>query len=100
MPTCENCSNKWNWKQTIKKTTTLNPAMTCPYCGGKQYQTQKSKGKIGMLTPIVLLPLLIQIFFDVPGVILLSLLPILFVLVVFLYPFLVKLSSKERYIGE
>jgi len=75
-----------------KKTTTLNPAMTCPYCREKQYQTQKSKGKIGMLTPIVLLPLLIQIFFDVPGAILLSLLPILFILVVFLYPFLGKIA--------
>ena len=100
MPICENCNNKWSWKQTIKKTTTLNPTMTCPYCGEKQYQTQESKWKIGVLTPIILLPLLIQSFFDVPGALLLSLIPILAVLVVLLYPFLVKLSSKESYIGD
>lgn len=100
MPTCQNCHNKWSWKETIKKTTTLNPEMICPYCGEKQFQTQKSKGKIAMLTPIVLLPLLIQIFFDVPGVILFSLFPILFVLVIVLYPFFVDLSSEEKYIGE
>ncbi|WP_313238283.1 TIGR04104 family putative zinc finger protein [Sporosarcina ureae] len=100
MPTCEKCTNQWSWKQTIKKTSTLNPVMTCPYCGEKQYQTQKSRGRVGMLTPIVLLPLLIQLFFDVPGAILLSLFPVLFIFVIILYPFLVKLSSQETYIGE
>ncbi|PIC82850.1 TIGR04104 family putative zinc finger protein [Sporosarcina sp. P1] len=94
-----NCNNQWSWKQTIIKTTTLNPAMTCPYCEEKQYQTQKSKGEIGMLTPIVLLPLIIQMFFEVPEAIILSLFPILFILVIILYPFLVKLNSQEKYKG-
>lgn len=49
---------------------------------------------------IVLLPLLIQLFFDIPGAIIFSLFPILFILVLILYPFLVKLSSKETYIGD
>lgn len=99
MPICENCSHQWSWKQTIKKTATLNPAMTCPYCKEKQYQTQKSKGKVGTLTLIVLLPLIIQMFFDVPEAIILSLFPILFILIIILYPFLVKLSSQEKYIA-
>jgi len=99
MPTCDNCHNKWNWKQTIKKTTTLNPVMTCPYCGEKQYQTQKSKTKVGFLTTIVLLPLLLQIFFDMPGAFLLSIFPILTVIFILLYPFLIKLSSREEYIN-
>ncbi|ARJ37725.1 hypothetical protein SporoP8_01795 [Sporosarcina ureae] len=94
-----NCNNQWSWKQTIKKTATLNPAITCPYCEEKQYQTQKSKGEIGMLTPIVLLQLIIQMFFEVPEAIILSLFPSLFILVIILYPFLVKLSSQEKYIG-
>lgn len=98
MTTCENCNNKWSWTQTIKKTTTFNPAMICPYCEEKQYQTQKSKVKIGFLTPIILLPLLIQIFFDIPSAILLSLFPVLFVIVLLIYPFLVELSNKEEYI--
>ncbi|WP_373893291.1 TIGR04104 family putative zinc finger protein [Virgibacillus sp. CBA3643] len=50
---CQNCNSKWSWKQTIKKTTTFDPAMICPYCEGKQYQTQKSKNKSALLTGIV-----------------------------------------------
>jgi len=99
MPTCENCNNKWSWKQTVKKMTTLNPELTCPYCGEKQYQTQKSKTKAAFLTPIVLLPLLIQILFDVPGAVLLSLIPALAAIVFLIYPFLVELSCKEEYIN-
>ncbi|WP_255485875.1 TIGR04104 family putative zinc finger protein [Sporosarcina sp. BP05] len=93
-----NCNNKWSWKQTIKKTTTLSPEMTCPYCGERQYQTQKSKTKNTLLTPIVLLPLLLMSIFNIPRAILLSLFPVLFVIVLLIYPFLVKLSSKEEYI--
>lgn len=78
---------------------TLKPELTCPYCGEKQYQTQKSKTKAAFLTPIVLLPLLIQIFFDVPGAVLLGLIPVLAVIVILLYPFLVELSCKEEYIN-
>lgn len=99
MPICENCNNKWSWKQTIKKTTTLNPTMICPYCGEKQYQTQSSKMKISLLTPIVLLPLLIQIFLDVSRVVLVSLFSALCIVVLLVYPFLVKLTSKEEYLN-
>lgn len=98
MPTCENCKRKWTWKQTIKKTTTLNPAMTCPYCEGTQYQTQKSKNKVGIFTLIILSPLLIQIFFTMPMLVFISL-PILLAVVVFLfYPSFVELSSEETYL--
>ena len=98
MPTCENCNNKWGWIQTIKNTTTLNPAMTCPHCKEKQYQTKKSRVKISILTSIVLLPLLIQNFYEIPNAILLSLFPVLLVIVLILYPFLVELSNREKYI--
>lgn len=99
MPTCEKCDHKWTWKQTFKKTATIDPAMNCPYCGEKQYQTNKSRMKIAFLQTIILMPLLIQAFFDISGVILVSLLPILFVIIMILYPFLVEISSKEEYIG-
>ncbi|GAB3056518.1 TIGR04104 family putative zinc finger protein [Virgibacillus ainsalahensis] len=77
----------------------MDPAMSCPYCEEKQYQTQKSKTKAPFLSQIVLLPLLIQIFFDVPGIVLLSLIPVLAVIVFLLYPFLIELSCKEEYIN-
>lgn len=99
MPICQNCHNKWSWKQTIKKTFTLDPGMTCPYCEEKQYQTQKSNIKSSFLNAIILLPLLSNMFFDIPGVFLLSLFPILFLIVMSLYPFLVKLSSREEHIN-
>ncbi|MCH4827577.1 TIGR04104 family putative zinc finger protein [Planococcus halocryophilus] len=99
MPTCDNCHNKWNWKQTIKRTTTLDPAIICPYCGEKQYQTKKSRTKTGFLIIIILFPLLLQIFFDISEVILLSLFPILAVIVMCLYPFFIELSSREEHIN-
>ena len=97
MPICKICNNKWSWRQTVKKTMTLNPKMSCPYCEGKQYQSKKSKMKAPFLSLIVLFPLLIQAFFDVPSAVLFSLIPCLVVIVFILYPFLVELSSKEEF---
>nr|CDQ32568.1 cxxc_20_cxxc protein [Virgibacillus halodenitrificans] len=91
MPVCQNCKNKWSWKQTIKKTTTLDPAMIC-------HQTQRSKTKCALLTPIILLPLLLNIFYE-PGIHVLILLFIFFLLAMSLFPFLVELSSEEKYIN-
>ena len=97
MPTCENCHRTWSWKQTIQKNFSLDPAMECSYCGTKQYHTPKSKVKNGLLNFIILLPLVLNIFFDIPWMILLSLFPILFVVVLSIYPFFMELSSKDEY---
>ncbi|MDR4889763.1 hypothetical protein RGU12_19910 [Fredinandcohnia sp. QZ13] len=43
MPTCQKCKNKWSWKQTFKKSFTFTNAMTCPYCGEKQYITARTR---------------------------------------------------------
>jgi len=99
MPTCANCHSKWSWKQTVKKMFTLDTGMNCPYCGERQYQTGKSKKKAGILNFFVLLPLLLNIFFDIPAAILLSSFPVLFFLIMSLNPFLMNLSSKEKYIN-
>lgn len=73
--------------------------MTCPYCGEKQYQTQKSKRKSGLFNVVILLPLLLNLFFDIPGVILLGLFPVLFVVIMSLYPFMLDISSREKYVN-
>ncbi|MFB4168241.1 TIGR04104 family putative zinc finger protein [Virgibacillus sp. JSM 102003] len=99
MPICQNCHNKWSFKQTINKSFTLDPWMTCPYCEEKQYQTKKSRMKSSLLNAIILLPLLINIFFDIPGVFLLGLFPVVFLIVMSLYPFIVELSSREEHIN-
>ncbi|TRM10781.1 hypothetical protein FH966_03085 [Lentibacillus cibarius] len=97
MPTCQNCHNKWSWKQTMKKMFTLDTGMNCPYCGERQYQTRKSRKNAGLLNFFILLPLLLNIFFDIPAAILLSSFPVLFFLVMSLNPVLMHLSSKEEY---
>jgi len=99
LPTCENCGYTWTWKESIRKAFTLNPGMKCPNCEEKQYVTKKSRMRVSLLTPIVLLPLVLNMFFDIHGVVLLSLFPILFVFIMSLHPFLMKLSSKEEYIN-
>ncbi len=96
MPICKNCNQKWSWKQTVKKMTTLNSEMTCPYCGEKQYQSKKSKAIAPFLGLIILLPLLIQFFIDLPIVITLSLIPILAGIIFVIYPFAMKLSNEEE----
>ncbi|TQS75187.1 hypothetical protein DX933_07545 [Ornithinibacillus gellani] len=98
MPVCENCHRKWSWKQTIRKTTTLDPAMSCPYCGEKQYQTQKSKTKIGIITACILLAMPILLLLEAPKIMMISLLPSSFIVGMLVYPFFVKISSKEQFI--
>ncbi|WP_309228300.1 TIGR04104 family putative zinc finger protein [Virgibacillus saliphilus] len=88
MPTCENCGHIRTWKQMLKTSFTLDPAMICPDCGEKQYETPKSRIRNSLLTFIVLSPLLISIFFDITPILLLSLFPVLFCVVTLLYPFL------------
>lgn len=97
MPICKNCNNKWSWKQTIKRSSSFKREMICPYCGEKQYQSKKSQAIAPFSSLVVLLPLFIQSFFDVSVGILLGLIPILAATVFMMYPFFIKLSSKEEY---
>src|SRR5690625_3099369 len=99
MPTGENCNNKCSRKQTIIQTASLDPTLICPYCGRKQYQTQKSKTSVGFLIVIVLLLLFIHNLFDIPGAVLFSLFPIVMIVIILLYSFIVELSNKEEYIN-
>lgn len=100
MPTCQSCQKKWSWKETIQKTTTLKTEITCPYCGEKQYQTEKSKAIVVLLIPTMFILFPLQAFFDVPRAVLLSLIPVVVALILLVHPFLVKLSNREKYIGE
>src|SRR5699024_12051592 len=94
MPICKVCNNKWNWKQTVKQTMTSKNAISCPYCKEKQYVSKKSIKNQSFLRLIILLPLLMQPFFDLPGAVFLSLFPVLSVIVFLLNPFLFVLISK------
>lgn len=98
MPTCQQCHRKWNWKQTFKNMWTLSNRLSCPYCQEIQYQTQRSKSQGALLNMVVLLPLLLNIFFQLPPVLLLSLFPVIVSIVLLLNPFLIKLSNTEELI--
>ncbi len=95
MPACENCDNTWTWKQTLRKTFTLYPDVTCPYCGEVQYQTDRFKMQGFTSSLIILIPFLLNLFLDIPGVLLLSLFPILAIIYFLVYPFLVVLRSEH-----
>ncbi len=99
MPKCASCQQQWTWKETLKKTASLNPTLICSYCNEKQYQTQKSKTIGSVFVFIILLPLLLQAFFEMLGIILFGLYFILLGLTILSYPFIVELSSEEKYIN-
>lgn len=97
MPICNNCHHKWSWKQTVKKMFTLVPSMTCPFCKQKQYQTRRSKRKAASINMLSLVPLLLNLLFDIPTVLILSLFPILFLFLISINPFLIQLSNEEEH---
>lgn len=96
MPICQKCQQKWSWFETIKRSLTLDHKVTCPKCNETQYFTYQSKVRGASLNFLVLLPLLINLFFDIPSIIVLSLLPIMFILVVSIYPLIVTLDNERE----
>lgn len=95
MPVCQNCNEKWSWKQTIKKSLTFNNSMTCPYCGEIQYissRTRKRTAAISFIAPVLIL---MNFFFDSTLVILYTGLGFFSLFLVF-YPFYLELSNKEE----
>lgn len=103
MAICQSCKNKWTWKQTLKKSFVLNTAMTCPYCGKKQYYASSTR-KYSAIFPLVAISwvflnkFLFESILSPFSLIILILLP----LPVFfaLYPMIVKLSNKEHTFGK
>ncbi|CDQ40023.1 MULTISPECIES: TIGR04104 family putative zinc finger protein [Virgibacillus] len=92
MPICQNCGEKWSWKQTIRTTFRLK----CPYCGKKQYESASSRTRAGVfvLIPIVFLPINAWLEISVSA----SLIIAIFIsfLVLGLYPFVLSLSNEEE----
>ncbi|CEI82345.1 hypothetical protein J18TS1_18700 [Oceanobacillus oncorhynchi subsp. incaldanensis] len=96
MPTCQHCHRKWTWKQTMKVTTTLDTAYSCPYCEEKQYATNKSRIQFSFLMIIPLAALLLN-FFNVPFWFIFSWLILGSIIVLSLFPAVLKLTSTEEF---
>jgi|SRR5690625_1806103 len=91
LPICQNCTNKWTWQQTLKTIFRLN----CPYCGKKQYESVTTKKRGILLVPLVLFPYLISTLFNFPLMIAFVMSIIITIIVISVYPFILKLSHKE-----
>lgn len=96
MPTCQNCKDTWSWKETFKKTFTTDPAMKCPYCGEKQYTSLKTRKWSLSFSMLPLLPLLLNIFWDISALIIMGLMIGSGILCICLYPFVLKSSNQEE----
>ena len=96
MPTCQNCDRKWSWKQTFRKSFTLDSGMTCPYCQKRQYLTKGTRIKTALITFITITILTICSLVYGPSFTFLYIWICLIPLFVVLYPFWVELANKEK----
>ncbi|WP_010097969.1 TIGR04104 family putative zinc finger protein [Ornithinibacillus scapharcae] len=96
MPTCTTCHTKWSWKQTFKKSFTLDTGMTCPHCGEKQYLTSKSRKRNSFTVFIIPLILLVSLVFDISVVLRIVLIFSAAIVMFVTYPFFIELSEKEE----
>src|SRR5699024_12814691 len=96
MSTCQNCNNKWSWKQTFKKSSISFGGMTCPYCGKKQYQTKRSGKSITIIYFTIFYLIMLHNIFFVPSYLafftFLGLIPLFFIINLFF----VYLSNEEE----
>ena len=63
LPVCIKCGEEWSYREALKMSM-KNEAVTCPYCGKKQYKTRKSTGKISTLNFLIPLGILVAQFFN------------------------------------
>ncbi|HLR10655.1 MAG TPA: TIGR04104 family putative zinc finger protein [Sporosarcina sp.] len=96
MPTCEYCKKTWTWKETIQKTTSLNPALSCPYCRQIQYQTKHSRMQMSMLPMMSLFPLILSIFVDLPTGVTIGFILLLSIFAFVIYPFFIRIGNEEE----
>src|SRR5699024_12835621 len=95
MSTCQNCNNKWSWKQTFKKSSISFGGMTCPYCGKKQYQTKRSGKRITIIYCTIFFLIMVHNIFFGPSFIafftLLGFIPLFFIINLFFF----ELSNED-----
>ncbi|MFC4403901.1 TIGR04104 family putative zinc finger protein [Gracilibacillus xinjiangensis] len=95
MPTCQKCKHQWTWKETVKKSFTLDSGMTCPNCNKTQYLTKKSKKKAGLLN--LMLPFSMFILAingaSILGVCLLLIIGLLTMIAA--YPLMIDVTNEE-----
>ncbi|AXI08560.1 hypothetical protein CV093_06670 [Oceanobacillus sp. 143] len=94
MPNCQKCGQHWSWLQTLKVNFKFD-GMECQNCCEKQYVTSKSKKKLNRISylPVILILLLL---FDLSLQITIGIIIAVSILLIGLYPFLIKLTSEDE----
>ncbi|AYV71651.1 hypothetical protein M1D49_18525 [Bacillus sp. PK3-056] len=95
MRTCQNCDQKWTWKQTLKSSFTLDNKLICPHCREKQYVTSRTRGITFMATILIITFTLLSNLLLGPSFVFVVILISFILIVLGLYPFWVELSNKE-----
>lgn len=97
MPECTNCGKQWSWKETLKSSFSLDPAMRCPYCGNKQYVTLKSRKRMLILNLLIPLPVLLPLFTDFSLALILGIMLAIFASNIAIMPRLTELADEEEH---
>ncbi|MFA1819236.1 TIGR04104 family putative zinc finger protein [Virgibacillus oceani] len=96
MPRCKNCGGKWKWSDAIKRIFSLGTAIICPYCDEKQYLTNQSRRKMGIVHMLLPLLILLPIFIDISFPIAFGMFAAATIIVFSICPFIMELTDKEE----
>ncbi len=96
LPVCQNCSQKWTWKMTMRQFFRFKRSMICENCGATQYQSKESLWKMNLIGigPYIFIPFLIGFNTSLPIVISYAAVAILLFLMI--SPYLLTLSNQEE----
>src|SRR5690625_656369 len=96
MPECTHCGKKWKWSEAIRRIFSLGTAIICPYCDKKQYLTNQSRRKMGIMHMLLPLLILLPIFIDISFPIALGMFAAAAIIVFSIYPFFMELTDEEE----
>lgn len=95
MPVCKKCHTQWTWIETVKATLVIDVGFICPHCQNKQYETKESRRKTRYLNFVVIIPFILKLLFNISGIFMLVLFPLLLFVNMAIYPFLLRLQNTE-----
>src|SRR5690625_6620454 len=96
MPECKNCGKKWKWSDAIKRIFSLGTAIMCPYCEEKQYLTNQSRRKMGIMHMLLPMLILLPVFIDISFLVGFGVFAAAAIVVFSIYPFIMELTDEEE----
>ncbi|KHF38359.1 TIGR04104 family putative zinc finger protein [Halalkalibacter okhensis] len=94
LPVCWSCGETFRWKELLF---VVEGRKTCRNCGAKQYTTTHSKWRAGVLVlPVIYIPWITRLIFDVSFVVQLTLGVLLLVICSAIVPFYYQFTDKQQ----